>query len=111
MVIPPEFLKMPKEKIEYRCSVCGKKFPHAYGLGRHKLTHTGEKPYCCSICGRGFTQKGNLKTHYKVHLGESYQQWCTSAWSTVVLLNIFVLISIQKSITEWYTLLLVHCLT
>ncbi|XP_037830602.1 zinc finger protein 37 isoform X2 [Kryptolebias marmoratus] len=68
MVIPPEFLKMPKEKVEYRCSVCGKKFPHAYGLDRHTLTHTGEKPYCCSICGRGFNQKGNLKTHYKVHL-------------------------------------------
>ncbi|XP_035993288.1 zinc finger protein ZFMSA12A isoform X2 [Fundulus heteroclitus] len=67
--IPPELLKQPKEKIEYRCSVCSKEFPHAYKLERHELIHTGEKPYCCSICGRGFNQKGNLKTHYKVHLG------------------------------------------
>ncbi|XP_008435018.1 zinc finger protein 37-like isoform X1 [Poecilia reticulata] len=66
--IPPELLKQPREKIEYRCSVCSKQFPHAYKLERHELIHTGEKPYCCSICGRGFNQKGNLKTHYKVHL-------------------------------------------
>lgn len=68
--IPPELLKQPRGRIEHRCSVCSKQFPHAYKLERHELIHTGEKPYCCSICGRGFNQKGNLKTHYKVHLGE-----------------------------------------
>ncbi|KAF7662371.1 hypothetical protein LDENG_00237290 [Lucifuga dentata] len=74
--IPPELLKMPKEKIDYHCSVCGKEFPHAYKLERHKLIHTSEKPYCCSLCGRGFNQKGNLKTHYKVHLGhKSAEDW------------------------------------
>ncbi|XP_032418205.1 zinc finger protein 3 homolog isoform X1 [Xiphophorus hellerii] len=67
--IPPELLKQPRGRIEHRCSVCSKQFPHAYKLERHELIHTGEKPYCCSICGRGFNQKGNLKTHYKVHLG------------------------------------------
>lgn len=67
--IPPELLKKPKEKTEYQCLVCGRRFPHAYKLERHQLIHTGARPYCCSICGRGFNQKGNLKTHYKVHLG------------------------------------------
>ncbi|KAF7662364.1 hypothetical protein LDENG_00237300 [Lucifuga dentata] len=74
--IPPELLKMPREKLDYHCSVCGKEFLHAYKLERHKLIHTSEKPYCCSICGRGFNQKGNLKTHYKVHLGrKSAEDW------------------------------------
>lgn len=49
------------------CPYCGKTFERAGHLERHKLIHTGEKPYRCELCGRRFNQKCSLKGHLKTH--------------------------------------------
>lgn len=100
--IPPELLKKPKEKTEYQCLVCGRRFPHAYKLERHQLIHTGARPYCCSICGRGFNQKGNLKTHYKVHLGEirTYESTSLCMYSMSDILYVYTRETVFTGVTR-----------
>lgn len=54
-------------KKHFLCPYCGKSFERVGHLERHKLIHTGEKPYGCDICGRRFNQKSSLKGHLKTH--------------------------------------------
>ena len=51
---------------KYPCEFCHKRFPTPSKLHRHKLVHSGEKPYICTICLKGFTQKVHLNTHRKL---------------------------------------------
>ena len=51
---------------KYPCEFCHKRFPTPSKLQRHKLVHSGEKPYMCKICCKGFTQKVHLNTHRKL---------------------------------------------
>ncbi|KAM6989818.1 uncharacterized protein LKV04_009411 [Tautogolabrus adspersus] len=51
----------------FLCPYCGKYFERSGHLERHKMIHTGEKPYRCEICGRRFNQKCSLKEHMKIH--------------------------------------------
>ncbi|ESO03665.1 hypothetical protein HELRODRAFT_112077 [Helobdella robusta] len=45
------------------CCYCPRTFPWASSLGRHLLTHIGEKPYTCDICDVGFSTKSNRGRH------------------------------------------------
>ena len=61
--------KIDGTEISYICPECLKKFPTPSKLNRHKITHTGEKPYSCKNCNKGFTQNEHLKAHIlKYHL-------------------------------------------
>ena len=56
----------------YECDQCGKKFPTPFTLQRHKLVHTGKKPFSCETCDSCFTQKVDLERHVlKFHLKKS----------------------------------------
>ena len=63
------------EKLKpYKCSECGKEFALNHQLARHKLVHSGDKPYkCkphkCEECGKTFAQSSHLSDHKLTHSG------------------------------------------
>ncbi|XP_028816288.1 POZ-, AT hook-, and zinc finger-containing protein 1 isoform X3 [Denticeps clupeoides] len=51
------------------CDICGKVFRDVYHLNRHKLSHSGEKPYACQVCGLRFKRKDRMSYHVRSHDG------------------------------------------
>ena len=59
-------MQLPLEDVHSK--VCLKFFKEKQRVERHRLTHTGEKPYKCEICTKGFTQKEHMRRHvFTVH--------------------------------------------
>lgn len=52
------------------CEICGKAFSKKDHVRRHKLVHTGERPYICEICGTTFSHKSHLNRHRLIHTGK-----------------------------------------
>ena len=59
---------LPKNKANI-CEICSKTFRSHGHLARHRLVHSGAKPFLCEICGSGFSQKSSLKLHVLSHAG------------------------------------------
>ncbi|GIY04841.1 hypothetical protein CDAR_532311 [Caerostris darwini] len=53
------------------CDVCKEELSSLYGLKRHMVIHTGEKPFVCNTCKRAFSRSSNLKRHMRIHSGET----------------------------------------
>ena len=47
-------------KQEFKCSVCDTVFKLSCQLEKHKIIHTGERPFACKHCGKAFAYKGNM---------------------------------------------------
>ena len=56
-----------KHGITFDCDLCEKQFTRKSSLNRHKLIHTGLKPYQCDLCEKSFPLPGNLTKHRNVH--------------------------------------------
>lgn len=71
------------------CDLCGKVFRDVYHLNRHKLSHSGEKPYACPVCGLRFKRKDRMSYHVRSHdgaVGKPYVcQSCGKGFSRWVL--------------------------
>ena len=56
----------------FKCDVCPKAFAESGTRKRHKLTHTGERPYKCDFpgCTEAFAESGTRTRHELTHTGE-----------------------------------------
>lgn len=55
----------------FKCDQCDKAFRSNPEVKKHKLMcHTLERPYKCDVCGKGFIKMWCLKQHTKIHSGE-----------------------------------------
>ncbi|XP_063048120.1 zinc finger protein 773-like [Engraulis encrasicolus] len=55
------------EKGSFPCPTCGKVFTWNSNLAKHKLLHTGERPYVCRLCGKAFFRSDHLSIHMRIH--------------------------------------------
>lgn len=51
----------------YQCDVCQMKFSHAANMRRHRMRHTGFKPFECRVCLKRFFRKDHLMEHMITH--------------------------------------------
>lgn len=85
----------------HQCNICSKTFRCKSHCDRHKMTHSGAKPFLCETCGTGFNQKKSLKLHMLSHSGiNPYNcKWCGQSFRFKVSLESHI-INIHSAITE-----------
>ncbi|XP_046544547.1 zinc finger protein 728-like [Haliotis rubra] len=58
---------IPRDRWEYECEVCKKKFSHISYFRDHKWTHETEKPHKCEKCGKRYANSQSLRRHIISH--------------------------------------------
>lgn len=51
----------------YICDICEKPFTSKRDLGRHKVSHTGQRAFACHICDFKCSRADNLRVHIRRH--------------------------------------------
>ena len=65
------------DRPQSQCDICKEVFGSATSLERHRLAHSGEKPYTCGICNKSFTESYTLIAHFGIHTGEQQHERIT----------------------------------
>ncbi|CAL8141603.1 unnamed protein product [Orchesella dallaii] len=79
MVFPNCFLDAPK----FQCEQCDKTYKTKEQFKRHKVVHSGKRPYNCKICNKSFMRQDDVQRHVKtVHKNKADQEMkCVSITS------------------------------
>uniref|UniRef100_A0A2K5KKZ5 POZ/BTB and AT hook containing zinc finger 1 n=5 Tax=Cercopithecidae TaxID=9527 RepID=A0A2K5KKZ5_CERAT len=72
--------KRSRTRKQVACEICGKIFRDVYHLNRHKLSHSGEKPYSCPVCGLRFKRKDRMSYHVRSHDGSVCGKYLRAAY-------------------------------
>lgn len=62
-----------KEKIRYKCDLCGQTYSKKAVLKEHMNKHLNIKPYECKVCNKQFFLRVRLLTHMAVHRAPTFQ--------------------------------------
>jgi uncharacterized Zn-finger protein len=54
---------------QHKCETCGSIFSQRQTYHRHKLIHTGEKPFICPTCHVAFRDRSTRDKHLRIHTG------------------------------------------
>jgi len=71
MKLPDNMVPIAKR---YTCEICGESSIHKGFLWRHRLVHTGEKPFACVYCPKRFAKKDNLQHHVITQHPREYEE-------------------------------------
>ncbi|KAI8806616.1 hypothetical protein BJ742DRAFT_815500 [Cladochytrium replicatum] len=63
----PHISSRPPTEKRYRCNKCEYSAKRAEHLNRHRLTHTGNRPFNCPRCPRSFSRQDALQRHHRIH--------------------------------------------
>lgn len=56
----------------HKCDECSYSTFRITHFKRHKLTHTGQKPFECEVCQKGYLDKWRLRGHMLEHKSGMY---------------------------------------
>ena len=67
---------VPKQKMMFRCVVCGNKFARSTQLRRHMYIHSAAMPYYCSVCRKRFSTSDRMLAHFYNHRNNTLHYCC-----------------------------------
>ena len=67
---------VPKQKMMFRCIVCGDKFARSSQLCHHMYIHSAAMPYYCSVCRKRFSTSGRMLAHFYNHRNNTLHYCC-----------------------------------
>ena len=65
-----------KQKMSFRCIVCGNTFARSSQLHRHMYIHSAAMPYYCSVCRKRFSKNDHMLAHFYNHRNNTLHYCC-----------------------------------